>query len=448
MNDFLEKLFHAADVKEFAALAKEVPATFENPAAFLAGVADYLPLRLYEHYYGETPPHSLFGLVSAHQAQSLLPEDQCWKPFTHQAWLVTRERKRTPWDLDTMDPQSDGSLDDRWHRFEMRADAGDFREAFCWAKGFFKADQERDFFRERSLSYSMDDTAYGGYKFLYLKQAWRLAELLNWNHLEKILFPALHFTLTATKEKALSTLVRDRWRTNPLPALLQNEAPLSEPSYRVLEQSLLFGHSATEALDVLQDLSQKGVALEAIRDALLIASARALSNAKLGHWIWPMRAFHFGYLSRQWMDWVEPHRKTYALLMTAALLHQASARSRELEHNRPLDELATRLCPTDTFTVLKSVVSHSDPYASATAVYAILGMSNEKKAELFQTLMQLAIKNDGQICYGNDLLFVQEAVECYQRSLLGEKDNYLVAAGFFLGRVPKKYDLTTAYGKS
>ena len=35
----------------------------------------------------------------------------------------------------------------------------------------------------------MDDTAYGGYKFLYLMQAWRLAELLDWNHLVETLFP-------------------------------------------------------------------------------------------------------------------------------------------------------------------------------------------------------------------------------------------------------------------
>ena len=447
MTDFLEKLFHAPNAKDFAALAKEALPVYESPTTFLAEVVDYLPVRLYEHYYGDTAPQSLFGLISAHQAQSLLPEEYRWLPFVQQAWFVTKERKRTPWDLETVAPQSNGSLDTRWHQFETAADTANFPEAFGWAKGFLKSGEEREFFRERSLSYSMDDTAYGGYKFLYLMQAWRLAELLDWNHLVETLFPALHFTITAAKERQLSHAAKDRWRSNPLPALLNNSGSLPDEHYRALEHSLLFGASAGHALDVLQDLTDEGVALEAIHDALLLAGSRALSNARLGSWIWPMRAFHFGCLSRQWIDWVEPHRKTYALMLSAALLHRASTSSRESESNRPLDEVATRLCPTDTLNVLRSVVSHSDPYASATAVYTILGMSDEKKEELFQTLMQLAVKNDGHICYGNDLLFVQEAVDCYKRSSLSEKDNYVVSAGFFLGRVPKKYQLAAAYRK-
>ena len=47
----------------------------------------------------------------------------------------------------------------------------------------------------------------------------------------------------------------------------------------------------------------------------------------------------------------------------------------------------------------------------------------------------------------NDLLFVQEAVACYKRSSLTGKDGYIVSVGFFLGRVPKKYELFGVYGK-
>ena len=324
---------------------------------------------------------------------------------------------------------------------------GDFEEAFAWTKGFLDSSQERDFFRERSLSYAMEDTAFGGYKFLYLIQAWQLAERLKWNHLEKILFPPLHFLVTGPKERELSSLAKEEWRRNPLPALLQNEAPVPSQGYKEFEHSALFATSVEEVFDILRDLAHSGVGLEGIRDALLLAGSQAISNAQLGSWIWPMRAFHFGVLSPRWMDLVEPHRKTYGVIMTAALLNQASERSRESETNRRLDEVAQRLCPTDTLNVLRSVVSHSDPFASATAAYAILGMNEEKKEELFRMLVSLAAKNDGHLCYGNDLLFVQEAIDCYRRSSLNEKDRYIVSLGFFLGRVPKKYELFSVYGK-
>lgn len=440
MSDFLEKLFHATPVKEFAALAKQAPEKYESPEKFLAEVAEYLPTRLYERYYGETAPHSLFGLTAALEAQLLLPPGERWKPFLQQSWFVSRETKRTPWDLDAVPARNEGSPEARWHRFESHAEAGNFSETFSWAKGFLQSDPERKFFRERSLSLAMDDTAYGGYKFLYLTQLWQLAELLNWNHAERILFPALHLIVTGPKDHSLSNLAKDAWRTNPLPSLLQNSGPVPERAYEEFERTTLFG-SLERTFEALRTLAQAGASLEAVRDALLLASARAVSNARPGRWIWPMRAFHFGFLSRRWIERVEPHRKTYPLLLAAALVQQASAHSRESDTNRQLDEVARRLCPTDTFNVLRSVVSHSDPFAAATAVYAILGMADEKKEELFQALMRLAVKNDGHICYGHDLLFTSEAVDCYRRSLLPGKDHYMVSVGFFLGRVHKKYEL-------
>ena len=447
MSDFLDQLFHATEVKAFSALAKEAETRYVNPKAFLEEIASYLPVRLYEHYYGDTAPHSFFGLIAAEQARALFPEQDQWRPFIQQAWFGTKETKRAPWDLGRIAARSNGSLESRWHGFETSAAVGDFQEAFAWAKGFLESDQERDFFRERSLSYALEDTALGGYKFLYLMQAWRLASLLKWNHLEKILFAPLHFLITGPKERELSSLAKDEWRENPLPALLQNEASVPSYRYREMEQSVLFGASAEDVFGVLRDLSHSGVGAEAIRDALLLAASQAISNARLGSWIWPTRAFHFGVLMRHWMDLVEPHRKTYGVIMMAALLHRASQRSRESEFNRRLDEVAQRLCPTDTLNVLKSVASHSDPFASATAVYAILGMNEEKREELFRTLLSLAAKNDGHLCYGNDLLFVQEAVACYKRSSLTGKDGYIVSVGFFLGRVPKKYELFGVYGK-
>ena len=241
MSDFLDQLFHTTEVKAFSALAKEAETRYANPKAFLEEIASYLPVRLYEHHYGDAAPHSFFGLIAAEQTQALFPEKDQWRPFIQQAWFGTKETKRNPWDLGRIAARSHGSLESRWHGFETSAAVGDFQEAFAWAKGFLESDQERDFFRERSLSYALEDTALGSYKFLYLMQAWRLAGLLKWNHLEKILFAPLHFLITGPKERELSSLAKDEWRENPLPALLQNEASVPSYRYREMEQSVLFG---------------------------------------------------------------------------------------------------------------------------------------------------------------------------------------------------------------
>ncbi len=445
---FLHRLFHATNIKEFVPLVKEAQEKYPDPHQFLDEVANYLPLRLYESYYDDSVPGSFFGLISASKTGDLFSENQRWWPFIQQSWFVTKERKREAWELGTIEAQSEGTPEGRWHRFREAAKSSDFAEAFRWAKGFLGSREDRNFFRHRSLRFAMDDTAHGGYKFLYLLQAWQLGELLHWKHLDKILFPPLHFIVLGPKDQRLSQMVKDNWRRNPLPSFLENEGAVSDSLFEEVEQALLFGTGAGEALEALGILAQAGASLRSAQDVLLLAAAQAVSNAKSGHWIWPLRAFHLGCLSTYWTDWVPPHHKTYSLIMTSVLLNWASTRSRETENNRCLDELAQQLCPTEPFSVLRSVISHSDPYASATAVYAILGMNEGKKEELFHTLGRLTVKNDGNVCCGNDLLFVSEAVDCYRRSCLKQKDKYLLSAAFFLGRIPKEYILFGEYGFS
>ena len=445
MSDFLEQLFRATQIKDFVTLFKEAEEKYGSQEKFLEEVSDYLPVRLYEHYYEDTVPHSFFGLISASLlAQSLLPEDGRWRPFAQQTWLATQERKRIPLDLDAIETNSEGDLEQRWQHFQEAADAGNFNEAMAWVKAFLKEEEERKFFREKSLAYSMDDTFQGGQKFLYLFQAWRLAESLKWIHLEKIICPALHFLIVGPKDHSLSTPVLKRWHQYSLTSFLKNKGGISNERYDEVEAALLFSDGTGECLKILEGLADSGVSLEAAQEALLLSASQALSNSQIGDWIWPMRAFHFIYSIQQWKD-QEPQQKPYALMMAAALLHQASSRSRELEHNRQLDDVARRLCPVEPFNVLRSVISHTDPYASATAIYAILGMDSSKKEELFAMLSDQAVKNDGEICYGHDLLFIHEVVDCYKRLKLEQKDKLLVSAGFFLGRATKKYELSGTY---
>lgn len=445
MSDFLERLFCETKIKDFVTLFKEAEEKYGSQEEFLKEVVAYLPERLYEQHYEGTVPHSFFGLMSASLlTQSLFPEEDRWRPLAQQCWFATKETKRTPLNLDDIKAKSEGSVEERWQHFQEAADGESFQEAMAWAKSFFDKEEDRLFFREHSLAYAINDTFQGGQKFLYLFQAWRLAEALNWTHLEKIICPALHFLVVGPREHSLSIFVLKHWHQDSLASFLKNKGGISTQRYQEVEKTLLFGESVEEPLEMLQTLAESGVSLEAVQEALLLAASQALSNSKVGEWIWPMRAFHFIFCIQQWSD-QKPEQKSYSLLLAAALLHQASRRSRELEHNRQLDEVARQLCPTEPLNVLKSVISHTDPYASATAIYALLGMDDSKKEELFQILGSQAVKNDGNMCYGHDILFIHEVVDCYKRLQLEAKDKLLVSAGFFLGRVAKKYELFGTY---
>jgi hypothetical protein len=444
MSDFLDKLFHTTKIKEFVPLFKEAEEKYENPEAFLDEVAAYLPARLYERYYDDSVPHSFFALIAASLlSQSAGPEDGRWKPFAQQSWFVTKERKRHSLDPGAVSANQEGDLDDRWKRFQEEANAGNFKESLTWAKGFLRNEEDRSFFRQRSLQYALEDTFQGSHKFLYLFHSWNLAESLQWNHSEEILCPALHFLVVAPKDQALWEKVRASSRGS-LSSLSSNKAQVSSEQYLEAERAFLFGDELQDALGALATLANAGASLDAIHEVLLVAAAQALCNSRAGDWIWPMRAFHLSYSLQQWSE-PDAESRIYALAMAAAVLQQASKRSRELDHNRQIGELAQDLNPVDPLGMLRTVVSHTDPYASATAVISILGMDEAKKEELFQALSSLAVKNDGNNCYGHDILFVHEVKDCYQRLALKEKDTLLVAAGFFLGRATKTYELFGVY---
>ena len=444
MSDFLDKLFHTTKIKEFVPLFKEAIEKYETPEAFLGEVAAYLPVRLYERYYDDSVPHSFFGLISASLlSQSTSPENGRWKPFAQQSWFVTKEKKRHPLDPGAVAANRDGELEARWKHFQEAAEAGNFEEALAWAKGFLSNEEDRSFFRQESLQYALDDAFQGNHKFLYLSQSWHLAESLKWNHAEEILCPALHFLVVAPSDLALSRKVRGFSRGS-LSSLSSNTGQVSSRQYLEAEKAFLWGDETQDALRALEVLAHAGASLDAVYEVLLVAAAQALCNSRPGDWIWPMRAFHLSYALQQRSE-PESEHKTYAVAMAAAILQQASKRSRELDHNRPIDELARELSPVDPLGVLRTVVSHTDPYASATAVIAVLGMDEAKKEELFQALSSLAVKNDGNNCYGHDILFVHEVKDCYQRFQLEEKDKLPIAAGFFLGRATKTYELFGTY---
>ncbi len=446
MTDLLDELFRSDQPKQFVGRMKKAQEEYSTPQEFIQDVAGYLPVRLYEHFYDDRVPGSFFGLATAFQSQSLFSQEHIWLPFVQQGWLAAQEKKRSPWDLDQIEAHLDASPVETWAAFEAAAEAGQFSRAFAAAKGLLAGEESRTYFRERSLTYAMHDSAHYGQKFSYLLQAWRLAEGLGWTQVERILFAPLHYLVTGPRDRTVSDLAKEFWRENPLPALLTQSQEPSPEVYRRVEQQLLFAGDSSVALDVLVEMAEADVGLEQALDALGLVACQALVNSRPGSWKRPLAVFHFCCLSRQWLPLVNRHRRTFALALAAVLVHDASRRSRDRDDNRTLDSVAKQLCPTDTFNVLRSVVSHSDPYASATAVYAILGMDEAKKEELFKTLAFLATKNDGRVCAGNDLLLVQQAVDSYQRSQSPRKGNYLVATAFFLARIPKRYELFVAYG--
>ncbi len=204
MSDLLERLFEPANAKDFAKTMREVQEQYTAPDDFLEAVAAYLPTRLYEQYYGNSVPQSFFGFIAAAQSRDLFSEEEQWRPFVQQAWSAARERQRSPWNLSKAEPQGEeGDLGSRWQQFVEAAEAGDFSTAFGWARGFMGSPEGREHFREKSLSYALEDMALGGSKVLYLVQAWKLAEQLEWKHQEEILFAPLHFLVIGPEDREL-----------------------------------------------------------------------------------------------------------------------------------------------------------------------------------------------------------------------------------------------------
>ena len=220
MTDIMERLLEASSPKEFSGCMKEAQDHFPAPADFVEAVAGYLPTRLYENYYGDSVPRGFFGIMAATEAQSVLPAETGWRPYVQQAWSAARERKRTPWNLDKIDARNQESLQKRWHHFTNAVESADVPASLAWAKGFLANPSDRDWFRTQGLSYALADTAHGGFKFLYLLQAWKLAQSLQWKNLEAILFPALHFLVAGPREKPV---------VGPGPGVLAGQSPDGGP---------------------------------------------------------------------------------------------------------------------------------------------------------------------------------------------------------------------------
>ncbi len=439
MSEALESLFQTTNVKAFAKQFKELQEEWGEPRTFVREAARYLAPRLYQPYYDEDTPHCLPGLDAALEVAPLCPEEQAWWPFVQQAWHAANTRKRSPLPWEEIEPVSEGTADERWEKFAAAVGQEDFEAAFAVARGFC-GDGYEDF-RGRLTRLALYDSAQGGLGFLYTRAISRLAAGGETPD-PGVLAPAIHFLALSPRDCTLSSRVQE-FSTGQEAAASGRHLDLD--AYEALEQSVLFSDELDEALEGAADAASLA-GVDALFEGLLLAGTNAISNARQGRWVRPVRACLVGWAARQDTASAPADDRLKAALYAAGLLHRASLRSRHGTANRDLEEVARRLCPLDTFNTLRSVVSHSDPYASATAVYAILGMGDDKQLELCRSLATLAAKNDGRMGRGYDLLLVKAAVEAYADSQLPAKDRFLSGCAFFLGRLQKDYELFGAYG--
>jgi hypothetical protein len=444
VTDSINQLFNAGSLKQCVALVRQAQDEYSDLDVFLDEAAAYLSPRLYERFYDESPPEALFGLCAASLARTLFPPEQAWRPVVQQAWLAAQERKRAVWEEGTHPARSTGDLNERWQRFQAAAGAGDVAEALSWGRGFLEEASDLRFFRRQSLRHALGDTAFGGRKFVFLSLAWRLVQQIGSKQAGKILFSPLHYLIIAPSDRSLcATLFAATSRFDPP---LARHTQVGEQDLARWEQQVLFGRSPQDSIGLATDLVASGADPERLFDVLLLAAAQAVVNAQAGAWIHPLRAFHVVYWARELCEELPEEERSQALLISAALLFQASRLSREVESNRELDEVIREVCPTAPFDLLTKVISLSDPYAAATAAYAIVGMGEEKIEELFRLLARQAAKIDPSSGKGNDILFVWEAAECYRRSTLPWKHRLTASVAFLLARILKKYDLAAEYG--
>lgn len=444
MSEAIEALLKSRVLKDFVKLFKEQEQECETPLNFAGELAHYLCRRTYQRYYDDDLPHTFFGLAAAVNSLPSFPEDRKWWPLVQQTWSAANSRLRTPWSENGAQPMAGGTRDERFQSFSQGLEESDFAKTWSAAKSLMGGDAEtRDWFRSQSLKRALNDTFEDGVKLLFLDQSWRLAEAVDWKDSDGILFPALHLLALAPRQTELSQLAR---KNVPGNHILAQKKTLDDDDYPGQEKALLFAGSVEEGLRVLQQLAQRGIGWEGCWSFLLLAAAQMVGNAKPGRWISAVRAFLFACTAFRLCERLDESARVPALAIATALVANSSLHTRQTDRSAELDKLAQELCPTDTFNTLRSVVSHSDPYASANAVYAILGMDSEKHAELFQSLATLAAKNGGHQGKGYDLLLVQAAVDCYRRSSSKYGGKFLTNTAFVLGRMPKSYDLFGAYG--
>lgn len=438
----MDTLFENQNLKVFAKLFKKEQENWGTPEEFLRQAGEFLALRSYEKYYGDIVPHAFFGITCVASSLSVFPEERKWWPCVQQGWLASNERRRQPWSGASLAAITDLSEDERWLNFCKSHEDGNMDQCYALAKGFLSDENERNTFRSRSLRLALDDTAQSGIKFIHLFKAWSMAEQLGWEKADQILFPALHLlTIGPT-----STQLSDQIKVRNIPEFNGTNSSIDGDSFELIQEKLLFGETLDDALDGLSVMHQMQLSIQVCMDTLMLVAAQGLNNAQMGRWLPALRAFLYTDLCKQSVATEQACSQGYFAMMAAGLIHQASSSSRESNANRQVTHLAKKDAPSDGVNTLRSLISHSDPFASADTVRSMISEDESSIDQLFETLATLAAKNDGRMATGYDLLLVEAAIRGYRESASNLRDRLPVACGFFLGRVLKNYELFGAYG--
>ncbi len=434
MNVPIEELTTVSDLKAFTQRAKELQKAQPDPLTSLVDLDAATTRRLYERFYIAAPCAS-FGVKATASAACYIPEDLRWRLFVRQAWAIAKDRLRAPFPAGSVHPYQTGTPEERFDYFKRACLNHDFDSALEAAAGFLSGDTDRQLFRKRSVELALGDTAHFGVKAVFLALAWSLAERGEWRQTLDCLFPALHFMVLADHERLDDA--------GPTVRAAEVDKSLGLEKYQETEKSLLWG-SAQQASAAVDALAASGAGARQLYDALLLACAQAVINSNAGNWADPVRVFQLIFLCGG-LESATGQPLRY-LRTTALLLNKAARGSAETTENRPVDDVLSRVCPTDPIGVLRSVVSHSDPHASATAVLAGLGMPDDRREEVLRTLCAQAIKNDAACSCSHDILYVGQAIDTWRACQWPNRDLLPASAAYLIGRLPKNYELAAEYG--
>ena len=438
MDPQFEALLSTSDAKQFVAAFRLIQESYPSTDALLADLVSRLAPSLHEPLYDQDP-RGFYGITCAALTENLLPESKRWRPYAQQLWALRKQRRRIALVPEPPGPTSEAPVEERWARF-TKVYRSDFQAALGIARTFLCNASDRDFFRARTLMLSLRDVALGGHKFNYMAQSWLVAERLGLKYAADALVGPLHLLATADQEVVVAAQAVE----TVSPENNKSRQPAAQPEE--MAERVIYG-TEREALDALGRLARSSeTGPQRIFDHLLLAAARTLACAARNRWLPAVRAFHTAFLCQECHTWFDPKDRAGVLPLAGLIINRAARECRADAKAPTLDETIQVVCPTEPFDVLKSVISHSDPYASATAVYAILGMSEDARQALLQALLAQALKNDGDMCWGHDLLFVAETWKAYTLSESTRREYFPASAGFLLGQVLKKYTLAAEYG--
>ena len=442
VRDQVRKLIRSRDLYAFLSTFDVLVRHEVAPEVIVREAACGLAEVLFQDIYPTAVPHGLMGLVGAWQAAQFVPKAERLKPLAQALWYAATETRHDPIRLGRIRASSYGSPSHRLRGFEHALRKGRPREAFALFQGFVRNPKQRYIIRDEVFFTALDDTSYIGHKLIYYAKVWQLGIAIGFERTAPAFFPALHLTMFGTREHDISQHVRDRLGAGnvDLKPYGRQRKDLGKEEADALEDRILRDGDDGSLVDAIAALMAAGYGVRSILDAVLVAAARSVVNAKPERQIRAVHGFNYTSECRFLTRSSRNPQRLLAAFMAAVFVRKMARQSLAPDSASPdenRDPLGGGTLPdsTDPVETLNHAVLISNPPEAARCTRAAL--ERGRAEELYAQLVLTCAMNDGTQAFGHDIKMAANAIDAYTFSLSPNKAVLLEALAYFLATLPK-----------